>query len=369
MNSGNFEGNNLDLIPEVTDWTGAVRGMFANRANPPYTEQPVILFDEKERDYTKPSLNAETTYSFYDRSSLEEFARLRQMMQRWVERLPSHKQKDIVKRMRHEGRGSPVEDQRFDGAFFELFLHEFLNGTGGSTVAEPKIGNLAPDFGVTETRADGTKINYVVEATDINVTRGTELDSSWNERHALDILNEIESPDYYLWVESEGALVTTPPKRELKKPFEELLRVSNYQDVRAQSEVYGFSDSALPSATFQHGDWSITGRLAPVDPERRPKKGRFIGAGPVKAGGVDDIGKAKTRLYDKAKQYKDVESLIIAVRADWWLDRIARRCSERWRTKSISTKTLPLRGLCRNRATCRNPTASGLTPAARRTRM
>ena len=322
MKSENSEGTDLKFIPEATDWTGAVRGMFANQANPPYTEETVALFDEKDRNYTKPALNAETTYSFYDRSSLDEFARLRRMLQRWMDRLPLGKQKDIVGRIWHKGRGSPAEEQSFNGAFFELFLHEFLNGTGGYTVVEPEISNLTPDFGVTETGLDGTKINYVVEATDINLTRDTDLESNWNERHALDILNEIESPDYYLWVRTEGTLAAMPRKRDLKRPFEELVRTANYDDISAKSELYGFFDSAMPGVTFRHGDWSVSGHLIPVDPEHRAKEGRFVGVGPAKAGGVDDIEKPKTRLYDKAKQYKDVDNLIIALRADSWLDRV-----------------------------------------------
>ncbi len=323
MNSEISEGKSLEFIPEVSDWTGAVRGMFANRANPTYNEETVTLFDDKHRHYTAPSLRAETTYSFYDRSSLDGFKHLRQMLQRWVDRMPPDKQKGIVTRIRHDGLGSPVEQQNFDGAFFELFLHEFLNGTGGNTVVEPKIGRLTPDFGVTETVKEGTKINYIVEATDVNVQRGTKLDSGWNELHALDILDEIETPDFRMFVETEGTLTSMPSKRDLKRPFEGLVRTANYDEVRAKSELYGFFDGTLPRTIFRHGDWSITGHLIPVPPERRPRKGRFIGADPTKTGGFNDIAKPKNSLYVKAKRYREVDNLIIAIRADWWLDRIA----------------------------------------------
>ncbi len=319
MNTENSESADLKFIPEVTDWTGAVRGMFADRVNSSYTEETIALFDDANRNYTKPALNAETTYSFYNRSSLDEFACLRQMLQRWVDRLPPAKQKDIVGRMRHTGRGSQDKQQSFDGAFLELFLHEFLNGTGGYTVVDPKIDDLTPDFGVTETGPDGTKINYVVEATDINYTRGTSMESNWNEQNALDALDEIESPYYYLWVETAGDLTRTPPKRQLKGMFENLVKNANYDDIRAIADLHGSHHNFMPSATFRYDDWSITGQLMPAAPERRPRKGRFIGLGPSKSGGVQDSGKVKTRLYDKAKHYRNVDNLIIALRADWWL--------------------------------------------------
>ena len=279
------------------------------------------LFDDKARNYAKPSLQAETTYSFYDRSSLEEFDRWRRMLQRWVDRLPPAKQKDIVARMRHKEHGSPREDQSFNGAFFELFLHEFLNGTGGDTVVEPKIGHLTPDFSVTEAKLDGTHINYV-EATDLNIMRGTDLDSHWNERHALDILDEVISPDFSLSVETAGILATTPRRRDLKRPFEELVRTANYDTVWAEAELHGYLDHILPEATFQHGGWRVTGQLIPAPPEQRPRRGRFISIGPAKVGSLDDIGKHKRRLYDKAKQYREVNNLIIALRTDSWQDRI-----------------------------------------------
>ena len=158
--------------------------MSADHATPPHRES-VVLFDDKDRNYTRPSYSAESRYSFYDRSGLNEFARLRRMLQRWVDRLPPEKAKDIVGRMRHKGIGSWRNDQDFDGAFFELFMHEFLNGTNGDVDVEPEIDSLTPDFGVTETCLGGTKVHYVVEATDINTTRGTDMDSSSNERYAL----------------------------------------------------------------------------------------------------------------------------------------------------------------------------------------
>ena len=322
MNSENSESADLKFIPEVTDWTGAVRGMFANRANLSYIEETIALFDDENRDYTKPAYRAETTYSFYNRSSLDEIARLRQMLQRWVKRLPPAKQKDIVGRMRHKGRGSPVEQQNFDGAFLELFLHEFLNGTGGHTVVGPKRGHLTPDFGVTETGPDGTQINYVVEATDINYIRGTGLEPNWNEENALDALDEIVSPDYYLWVKTAGALTTTPPKHKLKAVFENLVKTANYDYIRAIADLYGFRDNVMPSATFQHDGWSVTGHLVPVPRGHRPTREPFIfihgplSHGPLKSGSVNDIGKAKERLYDKAKHYQKVDNLIIALRVD-----------------------------------------------------
>ena len=281
-----------------------------------------VLFDEKDRDWTNPSRNAETTHDFYDRSALLEFERLRKMLQRWIDRLPPEHQSAFVSRMRHDGRGSATEEISFQGAFFELFLHEFLLGTGGKVEVAPLIHGLTPDFGVAEEKL-GRTIDYVVEATNVDVVGGSDLATNPNEQYALDVLNEIESPDYFLWVETKGNLTSTPRKRDLKQPFEELIQNANYDDVCEQHELSPFSGHSLltPSETVQHGNWVLTGWLIPVN--NRPNKGRFIGIGPRKDGVFDDIEKIRTALSEKAKRYRDVDSLVIALRGyPWPLDRL-----------------------------------------------
>ena len=95
------------------------------------------LFEDKPRDYTKPSLRAETTYSFLDRSSLPEFERVRCMLERWVERLPRKHRQKTVANLRHRAPGSRTDEIQFNAGFFELFLHEFLLGTDGEILVEP----------------------------------------------------------------------------------------------------------------------------------------------------------------------------------------------------------------------------------------
>ena len=135
------------------------------------------LFDDKPRSYTKSALRAETTYSFLDRSALPEFEMVRAMLQRWIERLPDEHQPRAVADLRHRGRGSSSDQIQFDAAFFELFFHEFLVGTGGRVTVEPNFDGLKPDFSVTQNLPDDRQLTYVVEATDINLERGTELET------------------------------------------------------------------------------------------------------------------------------------------------------------------------------------------------
>jgi len=232
--------------------------------------------------------------------------------------MPKSKQQDIVNRMRHTGMGSHRNDRNFDSAFFELAIHEFLRGTGAEVEVEPNVGGRTPDFYAAVRDKTGNE-GYYVEALDVSIADNTELEVSWNEKRCEDALNEIWSPDFYLMVETSGVLESAPRKEALKTPFERLLSEVDYDTALSEYED-GIDWYSLPGATFQHGNWKLTGRLLPVSRERRPKKAgsRFVGMGFGGAGSFDDTGKPKDRLYEKAKRYKHVSNLIIALRSDDW---------------------------------------------------
>ena len=275
------------------------------------------LFDDKPRNYTKPALRAETTYSFLDRSSKPEFNRVRDMLERWVEQLPEKQQRDTVAKMRRNPPGSSEDEIQFNAAFFELFLHEVLLGTGGEVVVEPMIDGLTPDLEVTEELADGSQLTYVAEAKDIDLERGTKLERDWKELSVLDTIDEINSSDFRLDIRMNGKLESAPPRVPLRWKFENLLREAKYDEVLLASQGQGgLNREHLPSASFSHGSWMVTGQLRPVSPEFRGKTMPFVGVVSMGVGIVDDIGKTKDRLYDKAKKYKNVENLIIALRCD-----------------------------------------------------
>ena len=281
------------------------------------------LFDEKPRSYTKSALRAETTYSFLDRSALPELDKVRAMLQRWIERLPDEHQPRAVANLSHRGRGSSSDQFQFDAAFFELFLHEFLAGTGGRVTVEPNFDDLTPDFSVTQNLRDERQLTYVVEATDINLERGTELEHDWNEKSVFDWLDEIGSEDFCLWVKTHGKLVVTLRKRQLKKVFEDLLKTAQYHQTLITFQNPNSRLEDLPSASFVHDEWGVEGYLIPVSSENRGKSRPFVGVVSAGAAFINDIGKTKNRLYDKAKRYKNVGNIIIALRCDISNDRLS----------------------------------------------
>ena len=274
------------------------------------------LFDDKSRSFLGRALRAETTFSFLDRSSMPEFQRIREMLERWVARLPEKQRHDTIANMRSRAPGSQPDEYQFSEAFFELFLHEFLLATRGAVVAEPMIDGRTPDFKVTEELEDGSDLTYVVEAISFDLERGTKLERNWNELTVLDTIDEICSPDFRLDIQMGGELESSPPRAHLKETFRKLLRGANYEELIIAQEQQRLHPANVTSASFQHGSWKVTGQLRPVSPERRGKDMRFVGIVSKGADNIDDIGKTKDRIYGKAKRYKDVENLIIALRCD-----------------------------------------------------
>ena len=277
----------------------------------------IRLFVDKPRSYYGLSRRAESIYSYLDRSARPEYAKIRDMLERWLNRLPLPKRDAVISRIRHKSYGSADENRRFNAEFFELFLHEFLTDARTSVTVDPNYSGKTPDFEVIEYLGDGSNLSYVVEATDIDLKRGTELERQWNELSAIDSLDELPIREFGLFLTTRGALDSTPRKDDLQRTFMELAQKADFEELLNSSfkEDYNFDDA--PSATFEFGGWKATGRLMPVLPEYHQQPDGFVSIWSRGADHIDDIGRVKNRLYDKAKRYKNVEHLIVALRCDY----------------------------------------------------
>ena len=153
-------------------------------------------------------------------------------------------------------------------------------------------------------------------AMDIDLERGTELERDWNELSVIDSLNEILSPDYRLYIHMNGKLESSPRKVHLKRPFENLLKEAEYEELLGIQQKQDADLEDFPKASFDHRGWTVVGHLIPVSPEHRGQTGAFVANGPMKVDHIDDIGKTRDRLYRKARRYKNVDNLVIALRCD-----------------------------------------------------
>jgi hypothetical protein len=102
----------------------------------------IPLFDDRRRDDDGYRRSGETTYAFLDRVSRPEMAAPRKMLSAWFERYPVDHREAL--RSRLTGR----QPSDFDGAFWELYLHEVHYRLGFAMTIEPAMSGVTtkPDF-------------------------------------------------------------------------------------------------------------------------------------------------------------------------------------------------------------------------------
>lgn len=95
--------------------------------------------DRKDRSPRRPN---ESSYGFLNRSGSDFFAPVRELWQRWVDALPVDDRPGVV------GNLSSGDDDAFQSAFWELYLHQLLTGSGCEVELHPDVPGTSkhPDF-------------------------------------------------------------------------------------------------------------------------------------------------------------------------------------------------------------------------------
>ncbi len=150
------------------------------------------LFDEVTRTDCRGSRHSEALFTFLNRVDSTFFGRVRETLQEWFAHLPESGRPDV------RGRIRSGDDHEFMGAFWEIYLHEYLTRSGFSAELHPKIPGTGrtPDF---RCRKDSTVI--FVEAT-IIAPPDSEKAANRREAAALDALNRTQVTDFMSGSES-----------------------------------------------------------------------------------------------------------------------------------------------------------------------
>lgn len=135
--------------------------------------------------------NAESTYSFLNRSTRPEFATVRERLERWFSRYPESERADLAARFRSD-------NTHHRAAYFELFIHELLLCLGCSIEVHPSSAGRAtrPDF--LATGPDGRK--FYLEASVISGKSAQSKSAEAVMDQALDVFERIKSPDFTLGI-------------------------------------------------------------------------------------------------------------------------------------------------------------------------
>lgn len=217
----------------------------------------------------------------------------------WFKGFPPEHQKDLRERFQSD------DEQNHEGAFFELFLHELLTRLGFSLKVHPEITGTSarPDFLVCHDNQ-----RFYLEATVTGQEAGP-FTRNRNEQDVINNLNTLTSPHFYITIHIEGKLSRTLSKKEVVRPFEELLDAHDPDEVQRLMDERG--RNSAPSQKIECGDWCLEGWLRPISSEKRKRDlilGYNLGAA------TDCAGPVRKALKKKARKYRNLDApLVIAV--------------------------------------------------------
>ncbi|MDE0703447.1 MAG: hypothetical protein OXH59_06970 [Rhodospirillaceae bacterium] len=240
-----------------------------------------------------PATERERIHQFFEREGRPEAAVIRDWIEYWYSRLPAEKQPDIRGRLRSD------RTDRFTEAYFELQMFALLKTNGHDVCVEPALagGRYRPDFLAMHGREA-----FYLEATVCgqDEQNAGELRATTNE---VDAVKKIRSAlqeenvhmHSHLWLEADGDLDRTLSKRAVAKPFIDLLKRTNAEQVE-RSVTAGQPLREI----FRCGGWTLHGHLDP-DPSGSAA-GRVWGPARSAFGGASDaIGSS---LANKAKAWR-----------------------------------------------------------------
>ena len=291
-----------------------------------------------------PTARNEKIHEFLEREGRPEAAPIRDWIEHWYDQLPSNKQRDIRGRMRSG------DDLQFTTAYFELQMFAMLKRMGCDITVEPRLadGRYNPDF---LARRDDEA--FYVEATVCGQGAGglrittNEVDAVEKVRTAFeDDKVEIHSD---LWLQAEGVLDRTPSKKEVSKPFIDLMRRTTAAEVQRayESDPFHHEHGTQHREVFEFDTWRLEGVLHP----KPPGCATAYVSGPSRSACGDATEAIRASLAEKARSWRRMGPpdgiLVVAMsvchsqyfwkRGDEWNDGDETRAiAEDWTSSSLA---------------------------------
>jgi hypothetical protein len=273
------------------------------------------LFDELSRDDDGPASYSEPKFNYLNRSARPAFIAIRTLLEDWFSRYPEAHRKNLYGRFRSS------DDRNHQSAFFELFLHELLLRLGCRLEIHPKLVGTAkrPDF-LVESDAGGS---FYLEAAVATGKSQSEASTKAISRKLHDILDRIDSPNFFIGWKVEKASQDPPPARAIKAFLKQSLASLDPDQVTIDLNYR--RSKTLPRWTYSHHGWMI--EFFPI-----PKSPRIRGEAGVRTLGYEEEGPkwvdTRTPLRDvilgKAGKYGklDVPYVVAVNSLAWHLDKV-----------------------------------------------
>lgn len=280
------------------------------------------LFDDGQRTRHEFARYSESDFSFLNSSAWPEAVRVRGQLEEWFGRYPAAAEDPVRERRDLRGRLRSTRDIYHAGAFFELVLHELLLKLDCRLEVHPRIsvsGNR-PDFLVTPLIG----APFYLEAVVATGESKEEAAAKARLNQVYDLLNRLESPNFFIHVRVDGKLQVQPPVGRLRRFLEKQLSALDPDEMTG---LLRQGLDSLPSWHWQHEGCRFVFQPIPITKtERRGGVGhRPVGSTSEGAKMIDPRTPLRDAIMAKAERLKGLEApLVIAVNAlDSFVDRDA----------------------------------------------
>ena len=268
---------------------------------------PLVLFDNINRDDTGPASYSEPKFGYLNRSGRPTFLAIRPVLEDWFSRYPEPHRNDL------RGRFRSSDNTQHRSAFFELFIHELLLRLDCRVKIHPTLAGVttSPDF-LVDSRTNG---EFYVEAAVASGEPHEKASARAIRSKLYDILNRLDSPNFFVGCEFRNGTQTPPPARKVKAFLKQKLSALDPERIARDLQSCGFE--ALPHWLYSQDGWIIEFFPIPKSPLLRGKPGvRPIGM-ESDGGGlvcVDDRTPLRDAILDKASKYGELDlPFVVAV--------------------------------------------------------
>lgn len=268
----------------------------------------VKVFDDIARFGDDGAGYSEPHFPYLNRTGRMAGARVRELIEDWFVLYPQEHQAELRARLRSS------DDDTFDGAFFELYLHELLRQLDYAVEVHPTAPAGAsgrPDF---LARCGGAD-RFYLEARVARDESAAKAASKARINQAYDALDRLDSADFFLDLEADGTPSTPVPARHLRAKVAAFLKSLDYDESVRLLQAEGLA--ALPSGTFTHDGWTIRYTALPKEHTRGEPGLRPIGIRrPRRWKRIDNVSALRTAVRRKAGKYGDLDlPYVVAVNA------------------------------------------------------
>lgn len=269
------------------------------------------VFDDIVRTDSSPAAHAESSAEFLNRAQGAYWDQVRQLVEGWASHLDRESFADLSKRLR-----SP-DHRQSQGAFLELYLHESFLRAGYRVEPHPVLEGTSrrPDFLATK---DGH--GMYVEARSISPSDAEVADSN-RLKQVYDALDQLDSPNFFLWVNVGEQGPRPLPAKPLRRELEQWLETLDPDEVTQQAQD-DWDDEGRPALEWARDGWRLHFEVMPKSPEARGEPGlRPLGAfGGRSAGVIDDAPSIKRALSRKGSAYGTLDYPFVVALGTYMFD-------------------------------------------------